>query len=179
MNWASVQMNAVIIASLVAFNVSLIVALAVSLFTARKGRPLEFAAEGVARAILMDREWPYRTFRVIKYHLGGFTDDELRQLLIRAGGIRLTAGGQEVWGLLTRNRDYLGVDEIKDVPTTQMAFDASPQPLKPLQQESEPQADQDHSPDSSRAFERVRAEMIKLGTLECVGPVAKLKQLQK
>jgi hypothetical protein len=175
MTWFSVQMDAVIVAGLVAFNVSLIVALAISIFTARKGRHLEFAAEGVARAMLMDREWPYRTFRVLKYHLSGFTDDELRQLLIRAGGIRLTAGGQEVWGLLTRNRDYLGVDEIKDVPTAQMAFDASAQPLNPPQQQSEPQADPDHSPDSSSAFERVRAEMIKLSTLECVGPVARQK----
>jgi hypothetical protein len=175
MNWFSVQMDTVIVAGLVAFNVSLIVALVVSLFTARKGCHLEFAAEGVARAMLVDRQWSYRTFRVLKYHLSGFTDDELRKLLIRAGGIRLTAGGQEVWGLLTRNRDYLGVDEIKEVPTAQMAFDAAAQPLNLLQQESEPQVDPDHSPDSSNAFERVRAEMIKLGTLECVGPVARQK----
>ena len=37
---------------------------------------LEFAAEGVAREMLLDRKWPYRTFRVLRYHLCGFTDDQ-------------------------------------------------------------------------------------------------------
>jgi hypothetical protein len=175
MNLNSVQMNAAMIAGVVSFNISLIIALVVVILTNKKGRnnfKLEFAAEGVAREMLMDREWSYRTFRVLKYHLSGFTDDELRKLLIRAGGIRLTAGGQEVWGLLTRNRAYLGVDEIKEVPTAQMAFDTTAQPLNPPRQESEPQANADHSPDSSSAFERVRAEMIKLGTLQCLRPSA-------
>ena len=91
----------------------------------RQNFKLEFAAEGVAREMLIDRKWPYRTFRILKYHLSGFTDDELRKILVRAGGIRLTAGGQEVWGLLTRNRQYLTVEEIKEAPETQISFDAS------------------------------------------------------
>jgi hypothetical protein len=179
MNWFSDQMNAAIIAA-VFLNISLIIALVATILTNRKVRQnfkLEFAAEGVAREMLMDRKWPYRTFRVLKYHLCGFTDDELRKILVRAGGIRLTAGGQEVWGLLSRNREYLSVEEIKEAPTTQIAFDSSGQQQKHQQQQQEggPQDELDLSRDSSGAFERVRAEMIKLGTLECVRPAARQK----
>ena len=178
MNWFSVQMNAAIIAGVVSLNICLIIALAAIILANRKARhnfKLEFAAEGVAREMLMDRKWPYRTFRVLKYHLSGFTDDELRKILVRAGGIRLTAGGHEVWGLLARNREYLSVEEIKETPETQISFDASGQQQNQQQQEGEPQDEPDLSRDSSGAFERVRAEMIKLGTLECVRPAARQK----
>jgi hypothetical protein len=175
MNWFSVQMNAAIIAG--SLNISLIIALVATIITNRKVRQnfkLEFAAEGVAREMLMDRKLPYRTFRVLKYHLSGFTDDELRKILVRAGGIRLSAGGQEVWGLLSRNRKYLSVDEIKEPPTTQIAFDTFAQQQKP-QHDGGPQDELDLPCNSSGAFERVRAEMIKLGTLECVRPAARQK----
>src|ERR1700730_17043109 len=126
MNSCSVQMNAAIIAGVVTLSISLIMVLVAIILTNRKGRhnfKLEFAAEGVAREMLMDHDWRYRTFHVLKYHLSGFTDDELRKILVRAGGIRLTAGGHEVWGLLSRNREFLSVEEIKEAPTTQIAFD--------------------------------------------------------
>ena len=179
MNWFSDQMNAAIIAGVVSLSITLIMVL-VAIITNRKVHHnfnLEFAAEGVAREMLMDRKWPYRTFRVLKYHLCGFPDDELRKILVRAGGIRLTAGGQEVWGLLSRNREYLSVEEIKEAPTTQIAFDSSGQQQNHQQQQQEggPQDELDLSRDSSVAFERVRAEMIKLGTLECVRPAARQK----
>jgi hypothetical protein len=178
MNWFSVQMNAAIIAGVVSLGITLIMVLVAIILTNRKVHHnfnLEFAAEGVAREMLMDRKWPYRTFRVLKYHLSGFTDDELRKILVRAGGIRLTAGGQEVWGLLTRNREYLSVEEIKEAPTTQIAFDSSGRQQNQSQHDGGPLDELDHSRDSSGAFERVRAEMIKLGTLECVRPAARQK----
>ena len=180
MNWFSVQMNAAIIAGVVSLSITLIIVLVAIILTNRKGRhnfKLEFAAEGVAREMLMDRKWPYRTFRFLKYHLCGFTDDELRKILVRAGGIRLTAGGQEVWGLLSRNREYLSVEEIKEAPTTQTVFDPSGQQQNHQQQQQQEGGPQelDISRASSGAFERVRAEMIKLGTLECVRPVARQK----
>jgi hypothetical protein len=104
----------------------------------------------------------------------------LRKILVRAGGIRLTAGGQEVWGLLTRNREYLSVEEIKEPPATQIVFNASDQEENQQQRQQkeddiEPQDQLDLSRDSSRAIERVRAEMIKLGTLECVRSAAQKK----
>ncbi len=180
MNWFSAQMNAAIITGVVSLNITLIIALVATILSNRRMRQnfkLEFAAEGVAREMLIDRKWPYRTFRVLKYHLSGFTDDELRKILVRAGGIRLTAGGQEVWGLLTRNRQYLTIEEIKEAPETQIPFDATDQQQNhpPQQQEDGPQDEVDSSRDSSGAFERVRAEMIKLGSLECVRPAARQK----
>lgn len=167
MNWFSVQMNAAIIAGAVSLSISLIMALAATILINRKARQsfeLEFAAEGVAREMLIDRNCPYRTFRALKYHLSGFTDEELRKILVRAGGIRLTAGGQEVWGLLSRNREYLSVEDIKEVPTTQIPIDTQ------AQQQNQAQHDEEPSRNSSDAFERVRAEMMKLGRLECVRP---------
>jgi hypothetical protein len=178
MNWFSVQMNAAIIAGVVSLNIGLTIVLVAAILSNRKMRQdfkLEFAAEGVAREMLLDHKLPYRAFRVLKYHLSGFTDDELRKVLVRAGGIRLTAGGQEVWGLLTRNRKYLGVEEIKEAPETQIAFDASGQQQKQPQHDGGPQDEPELSHASSGAFERVRAEMIKLGTLECVRPAARQK----
>jgi len=180
MNWFAVQINAAIIAGVVSLSITLIIVLVAIILTIKKVHHnfnLELAAEGVAREMLMDRKWPYRTFRFLKYHLCGFTDDELRKILVRAGGIRLTAGGQEVWGLLSRNREYLSVEEIKEAPTTQIAFDSSGQQQNHQQQQQEggPQDELTFSRDSSGAFERVRAEMIKLGTLECVRPAARQK----
>jgi hypothetical protein len=162
MSWFLVQMNAAIIAGVVSLSITLLMALVAIILTNKKMHHnfnLEFAAEGVARAMLMDRKWPYRTFRVLKYHLCGFTDDELRKILVRAGGIRLTAGGQEVWGLLSRNRKYLSVEEIKEAPATQFAFDSSDpqQNHQQQQQEGGSQDELDLSGDSSGAFERVRA----------------------
>jgi hypothetical protein len=171
MNWFSDQVNAATIAGVVSLSTSLIIATVTIILTTRKMRPdikLQFAAEGLAKAILLDRRCRYRTFRALKYHLAGFGDDELRKILIRAGGIRFTADGQEVWGLLSRNREFLCIDEIKETPTTRVAFDRAEQPQTPQQEDVRPQIDPDASRDSSDAFARVRAEMIKLGKLECV-----------
>jgi hypothetical protein len=164
MNWFSVQVDAAIIAGVVSLSVSLIIAL-VATKRAVNLQP-EFAPEGVAHAILMDRKSRYRTFRVLKYHLSGFTDDELRKILVRAGGIRLTAEGQEVWGLLARNRENLSIDEIKQAPTTELAVDRLEQQNQQLQEVRA--QDEPDSRNSSEPFERLRAEMIKLGALECV-----------
>ena len=67
-----------------------------------------YAAEQVAHSLLMHPEWKSRTFRIIQARLGGFDDDALRQILVRAGAIRLIGrDGTERWGLLDRNRDSL------------------------------------------------------------------------
>jgi hypothetical protein len=68
-----------------------------------------FAAERVAHTLLMHPEWKSRTFRIIKARIGGFDDDSLRQILVRAGAIRTTGQKEEErWGLLERNKDSLG-----------------------------------------------------------------------
>lgn len=167
MYWLSDLANAALIAGVVALTTSVVVTNILTIRKARHDLNLEFGSEGVAKAILMDRNCRYRTFRAIKYHLCGFTDDELRKILVRAGGIRFTAGEQEVWGLFSRNRKYLCVDEIKEAPTSPVTFDPERRKSQP-QQAIEPQDEAGLARDPSEAFERVRAEMMKLGKLECI-----------
>ena len=65
----------------------------------------EFMAEKAARALLESEKWSKRSFDAIKKRLGGFSDDELRKTLVRAGAVRFESdGGEELWGLIARNR---------------------------------------------------------------------------
>ena len=69
---------------------------------------LEHQSEALVRRLLQHRKWRLRTFSTIRYHVAGFSDDQLRQILIRAGALRFEdARGIEVWGLLERNEDLL------------------------------------------------------------------------
>ena len=107
-----------------AVPVALVTALITSLVTIglaerklRRDFRLEYAAETVARQLMQHKDWRLRSFRVIKHHLGGFSDDELRQILVRSGAIRFTSqSGNELWGLLERTQDMLGVERIDDDP---------------------------------------------------------------
>ena len=65
-----------------------------------------FMAEQVARKLLEVRE-PKRTFREIKKRLGGFDDEDLRQILVKSGAVRFerTTDKAELWGLLSRNEE--------------------------------------------------------------------------
>ncbi|MEB3181963.1 MAG: hypothetical protein VKL59_23445 [Nostocaceae cyanobacterium] len=68
----------------------------------------EFMAEQVARQLLEHDKWKRRSFEAIKYRLGGFEDDELRKIIVRAGAIRFEdSNGKEFWVLLSRNRHTL------------------------------------------------------------------------
>ena len=67
-----------------------------------------FQAERVAHELLMMPAWDLRSFDEIKSRLGGFKDDEIRQILIRAGALQFKGKpDQEMWGLLERNRHRL------------------------------------------------------------------------
>lgn len=48
----------------------------------------EFAAEDTARHFLSHRGYTDRSFDVLRKHLGGFEDNELRRILVRAGAVR-------------------------------------------------------------------------------------------
>lgn len=66
----------------------------------------EFMAEGVARVLLQNERWKKGSFEEIKKRLGGFEDDELRKILVRAGAVRFEGdGGKEFWGLIVRNKE--------------------------------------------------------------------------
>jgi hypothetical protein len=99
--------------------VSAVVALVVALLTSATNRSrlrrefaLEFAAESAVTALLQQPDWKCRTFETIKKRLGGFDDDELRKLLVRAGAIRAFRDSDkaELWGLASRNPEFLKND---------------------------------------------------------------------
>lgn len=71
----------------------------------------EFMAEEVAKKLLMNKAAPYRTFRILRHHLGGFTDDELRRILVRTGAIRVKSkSGDELWILVDRMVEKIPTD---------------------------------------------------------------------
>jgi hypothetical protein len=66
----------------------------------------EFMAEQVAKDLLESPDWRKRKFKEIQKRLGGFEDDELRKILVRAGAARFEkSDGTELWGLIQRNKD--------------------------------------------------------------------------
>jgi hypothetical protein len=68
----------------------------------------EFMAEQAAKDLLEDERWKKRSFDEIKKRLGGFDDDELRKILVRAGAVRFEArDGAELWGLVKMNQEDL------------------------------------------------------------------------
>ena len=63
----------------------------------------EISAEGAIRHLLELTELPYRSFPMIRHHIGGFDANELRKLLVRAGAVRfMAADGTELWALRDR-----------------------------------------------------------------------------
>ncbi|MCG8649104.1 MAG: hypothetical protein MI861_04690 [Pirellulales bacterium] len=49
---------------------------------------------------------PYRSFQMIRHHIGGFESNELRKHLVRAGAVRfIAADGTELWALRERVLD--------------------------------------------------------------------------
>ena len=76
---------------------------------AKGGAGDEFTAEKAVRELLGSERWSkQRSFKTIKGRLGGFEDDELRKVLVRAGAIRFKGqGDSELWGLMSRNQDNL------------------------------------------------------------------------
>lgn len=65
-------------------------------------------AEQAAKALLEHEKWKMRSLEEIKKRLGGFGDDELRMILVRAGAVKFESDdGSELWGLISRNKDRL------------------------------------------------------------------------
>lgn len=116
----SPQATAAAISGVIALIVAIFTSLLTNYATRQKllrDYKLDFAAETVARQLLKDKEWRLRSFSVIKHHLGGFEDDALRQVLVKAGAIRFTSKkGVELWGLLDRNSERLGLEWIESEP---------------------------------------------------------------
>ena len=111
------------IAAVIAVAMSFVVAL----LTARSSRErlraemrTEFMAEEAIHQLIQNEKWMRRSFRVIRYHIRGFTDDELRKMLVRAGAVAFDGqkpvDGEpvEYWGLRTLNADLLGYKAVTD-----------------------------------------------------------------
>ena len=68
----------------------------------------EFMAEETARVFLSHKSFTDRSFETLRKHLGGFEDDELRKILVRAGAMRVyREDGSEWWRLLSRMDEYI------------------------------------------------------------------------
>lgn len=68
----------------------------------------EFMAETTARHFLNHKGYTDRSFETLKNHLGGFEEDELRKILVRAGAIRtFRDDGSEWWRLLERMDEFI------------------------------------------------------------------------
>jgi hypothetical protein len=107
----------------------------------RKDNELQDHARSVVSRVLNHPNWRLRTFTIIRHHLGGFDDDELRKLLVRSGALRwMSKSGYELWGLAERNKDRLERPRIDEDPANIAANDvfggydhhiAVPEPLVP------------------------------------------------
>ena len=69
----------------------------------------EYMAEEVVKRLLETTGWDKRSFKAIKKRLGGFENDELRKILVRAGAVRFETSDKndELWGLLSKNKNSL------------------------------------------------------------------------
>ena len=100
-----------LVAALIAVEVSAITGLVTSLHTVKRlGRELMLVmqSEAIDTKLLQSPKWRLSMFKTLNYHILGFEEDELRQVLIRAGAVRSAdAQGVETWGLLERVEDLL------------------------------------------------------------------------
>ena len=68
----------------------------------------EFMAEQAAKALLENERWKKRSFSEIEKRLAGFTENELRKILVRSGAVCFHGNdNSEFWGLISRNKDDL------------------------------------------------------------------------
>ncbi|MGL1885240.1 MAG: hypothetical protein OCD76_01900 [Reichenbachiella sp.] len=68
----------------------------------------DFMAEETAKHFLSHEKYTDRSFDTLQKHLGGFEDNELRKILVRAGAIReFRKDGSEWWRLLSRMDEYI------------------------------------------------------------------------
>lgn len=74
----------------------------------REENRTEFQAEKTVLYYLSHKGYTDRSFETLKKSLGGFEDDELRKILVRAGAVRTyRKDGSEWWRLLARKDEYL------------------------------------------------------------------------
>ena len=81
----------------------------------REQHKTEFMAETTARHYLTHQAYTDRSFDVLRKHLGGFGDDELRKILVRAGAVRVyKPDGSEWWRLVERIDEAISRKELSE-----------------------------------------------------------------
>ena len=74
----------------------------------REENKTEFMAETTVKHYLSHKGYTDRSFQTLKKAIGGFEDDELRKILVRAGAIRIfREDGSEWWRSLGRMGEYI------------------------------------------------------------------------
>ena len=82
----------------------------------REQHKAEFMAEDTARHFLAHKGFTDRSFETLRNHLGGFEDDELRKILVRAGAIRIIReDGSEWWRLLSRMEEFIERKQLEKI----------------------------------------------------------------
>lgn len=93
-------------AAILAAGISFVFSVINIYFTYRKFKVENALAENtnrIATKILSNSSNPYVSINLMSHFLGGYNDNEVRQILLRAGAIRLTdQNGLEVWALYAR-----------------------------------------------------------------------------
>ncbi|WP_269531396.1 hypothetical protein [Chitinimonas sp. BJYL2] len=83
--------------------------------TLREQHKTEFMAEETARHFLSHKGYTDRSFDTLRQHLGGFEDNELRKILVRAGAIRVyREDNTEWWRLLSRMDEFIDSKRQRD-----------------------------------------------------------------
>ena len=82
----------------------------------QESHKVEFMAEETARHFLSHKSFTDRSFDTLRNHLGGFGDDELRKILVRAGAIRVyREDGSEWWRLLSRMDEFIERKQLDQI----------------------------------------------------------------
>jgi hypothetical protein len=113
------------IAAVTAAFVAAITSFLVAHMTARSSRErlraelrTEFMAEEAIHQLLSHQTWTLRSFELLKRHIRGFREDELRRMLISAGALAFDDESNdgttvEYWGLRTRNLHRLAYPPVR------------------------------------------------------------------
>jgi hypothetical protein len=74
----------------------------------------EYMAEKTAQYFLSNQRYTDRSFDLLSKRLGGFEENELRKILVRAGAIRyIRKDGSEFWRLLSREPEAIAKARAK------------------------------------------------------------------
>lgn len=88
-------------------------------------------AETVAKKLLDNENVPFRSFKILRHHIGGYSDNELRRILVRSGAIRtMSKSGEELWILVDKmiqktgkeHAFYWKIDTDPDTPDEKELF---------------------------------------------------------